>query len=422
MNIDLVLAIALYLILILFYYKYKERFQVQGKVFILYRTKLGLKLMDSVARRFPRVLRFLGTISLLTGFFGMALMLGILIKVTKDLLFVPGAPPGLAPVLPGVPIPGMPALSFFHWIITILIVATVHEFMHGVYARLINVNIKSSGFAFLGPILAAFVEPDDKQLNKKEKKEQMLVYSAGPFANVLLAFILILVFGLSVPAIGLTHDITEHTAIIDLEKIANRTIEPSFNYISLSAIEEGSAAFNAGLKQGDKIIAVGNATIANNTKEFFDMLSSLKPGQKLKIATTEKVYELTAGISKDNSSKGYLGVMFKPEAKIIPKAEFVAKYGKYIAAIPLWFIMLINWIIIINVGIGLFNLLPLGPVDGGKMFYVLMLSVFRDNEKRAKIAFNIITIFCIALLVINLIPWIEKLLVFLFKPILTLIL
>jgi len=422
MNIDLMLALAFYLFLICIYYKYKDRFEVQNKVFVLYKTKLGLRLMDKLARRVPRFLKFLGHISIFTGFAGMVAISVILVKVTKDLITVPGAVPGLAPVLPGVAIPGMPTLSFFHWILAILAVATVHEFLHGVYARLINVDVKSSGFAFLGPILAAFVEPDEKQLEKKTKKEQLLVYSAGPFANMLLAIVLIFLFGLSIPAIGLTHDITKYTAIVDVEDIANKTAEPVFKQLIIDKIERGSPAEAAGLKKGDKIIALDENLITNDTKEFFETLQNLKPGQKLNIKTLEKEIKLLVSEKAENASKGYIGISFKTDLSIEPKKELIEKYGRFIASIPLWLIMLVNWLIVINIGVGLFNLLPLGPVDGGKMFYVAMLALFKDDQGKARKAFITVTIFFVTLLLINLLPWIEKLLIFLFKPILAMIL
>src|SRR3989344_8635488 len=100
-------------------------------------------------------------------------------------------------VLPGVKIPGLPYLGFWHWIITIFILALVHEFCHGILARLYNLKIKSSGLAILGVLLpivpAAFVEPDEKKLFKKKKKEQLSVLAAGPFSNLVLAGIIFLI-------------------------------------------------------------------------------------------------------------------------------------------------------------------------------------------------------------------------------------
>ncbi|MEK6840061.1 MAG: metalloprotease, partial [Nanoarchaeota archaeon] len=72
MNIDLIFALLFYIGLIIFFYKHKENLQVQGKIVALYRTKLGLKLMEKIARTAPRFLKVLGVIGVITGFAGMA--------------------------------------------------------------------------------------------------------------------------------------------------------------------------------------------------------------------------------------------------------------------------------------------------------------------------------------------------------------
>jgi len=174
MNLDLILFLVFVFLIFLFYLRHKERFEIQDKVFALYKTTWGLTWMERLAKKHPRFLSFLSSLGIIIGFIGMIAMTFILIKATFDLIFVPGAPPALAPVLPGVKIaPGLPTLSFLHWIISIVIIAVIHEFSHGVIARLNNIKIKSSGFAFLGPIPAAFVEPDEKQMEKKSRKAQL---------------------------------------------------------------------------------------------------------------------------------------------------------------------------------------------------------------------------------------------------------
>src|SRR3989344_6122478 len=191
MNLDLIFAIIFYGIIYILFLKFRNKFEIQNKIFVLYKTKLGLKSMDSLAKKYPRILNFLGYISILVGFVGIIFIFYILIDGTLKLIITPASQPVLSPVLPGVQIPGLPNLSFWHWIISILIVATVHEFCHGVYSRLSGVKIKSSGFAFLGPILAAFVEPDEKQMNKKSTKQQLAILSAGPFSNIVVGFVVL---------------------------------------------------------------------------------------------------------------------------------------------------------------------------------------------------------------------------------------
>ena len=75
MNFDLIFAIVFYALLFIFYLRHKEKFQVQGKIFALYRTKLGINLMDKLAKKYPKILNFLANISIGIGFIGMILIL-----------------------------------------------------------------------------------------------------------------------------------------------------------------------------------------------------------------------------------------------------------------------------------------------------------------------------------------------------------
>src|SRR3989344_3752472 len=167
MNTDLLLFFLFWILVFIYIQIRKKDFEVQGMLFALRRTKLGLKAMDSWAKKFPRIIRFLGYTGIVFGFAGMLGSLALFAVGTYNLLFVPGSLPVVRPVIPGVDIPGLPfKLSFFHFLLSIFIIAIVHEFAHGVLARAHGIGVKSSGFAFLGPIPAAFVEPDEDSLSK----------------------------------------------------------------------------------------------------------------------------------------------------------------------------------------------------------------------------------------------------------------
>src|SRR3989344_3695086 len=191
MNIDLISALIFYALLVLFFLVKRKKFDVQGKIFVLYKTKIGLNLMDRLAKKIPRLLKVVSFIGIIVGFLGMIVILGFLVYGTYQLFTVPDAKPVLAPVFPGIHIPGAPVLSFWHWIIALFVVAGIHEFSHGVISRVYGIDIKSSGFAFLGPILAAFVEPDEETLKKKKRIQQLSVFAAGPFSNILLGVVLL---------------------------------------------------------------------------------------------------------------------------------------------------------------------------------------------------------------------------------------
>src|SRR3989344_1308087 len=129
----------------------------------------------------------------------MALLSFELIKNLIDLFINEAAVPGVVPVLP-IKAEGVFYVPFFYWIISLFIIATIHEFSHGVVARAHNIPVTSSGFAFLGilvPIIpAAFVEPDEKKMGKKKASQQLSVFAAGPFSNIILGFISLGLFAL----------------------------------------------------------------------------------------------------------------------------------------------------------------------------------------------------------------------------------
>lgn len=379
MNYDLLFVIIFYFILYSLFFIYRKKFDVQSKVFILYRTKIGLRLMERISKH-KKILELLGFFSVVLGFIGMAFILYLLFKGVYSLFYVPSAAPVLAPVLPGIKIAGMPVLSFWHWIIAILIIATVHEFFHGVYARKIGVAIKSSGFAFLGPLLAAFVEPDEKQMAKKKKYPQLQVLSAGPFSNIIFAGIILIIM------------------ISVFNPISNSIIQEKG--LVIVSIDNTMPINKSLLKPGMNIDNVDGKNISNKD-DFLNAINSKKPGDKVFVKANGTFYEVELGNDTNGNTK--MGVYVSP-ASIGLKASIKQKYFDFYPAYA-WILELMFWLFAISLGVGLFNLLPLGPVDGGRMFYVGMLAIFK-NEKKAKKIYLFITLLCLLLIFINLMPFI----------------
>ena len=384
-NYDILFAVIFYGLIVIFFLKYRERFEVQGKIFVMYRTKLGLRLMDYLSKKIPTLLKIFSFMGVIIGFAGMAYITYFIVRYTLKFIFIPGTAPPLAPVLPGVSIPGAPPLSFWHWIIAILILAIVHEFCHGVVARLHNIKVKSSGFAFLGPILAAFVEPDEAQVIKKPKRHQLEMFAAGPFSNIVLAFIFLLILTLIV-----TPYVNENAHLQGLKVIDFKEDFTSSN-----------------IQKGDTIFSVNNINLIN--KRFSDFSDEVKNNVnkevilKLKdINNNIKTTNIKIIPSKDNPEEGTLGIYVKGIYDIKGKAL-------------IWFLLLTIWLFIANLGVGLFNLLPLGPVDGGRMFSTAV-SYFIKSEKKARKLTNIVSFVLLALIIINLLPYLYKLLLFIIKP------
>jgi len=398
MNLDIILAIVFYAFLIIYFFKNREKFQVQGKIFAMYKTKLGLKFMDKIAKKFKFPLKILAGLSIFTGFAGMILIFYFLAKGTIELILLPGTAPAVAPVLPGIKVmPGLPVLSFLHWIIAIFIVAVIHEFSHGIYARYHNIKIKSSGFAFLGPILAAFVEPDEKIMSKKSKKAQLAVFSAGPFSNILTGFIFMAILSfVTMPLLTTAYDdvgINVNT-LIDGYPMQETGIETPFTITSINGVD------------------------VLNSEQFVNVTKEVTPGQTITLGTDKGSYDVKTVENPDNASKGFIGITGF-EIERTPNKEIVDKYTSYLPPFIEWLHMLMFWLWIVSIGIGLFNLLPLGPVDGGRMFLTGLLAVVKD-EKKAKKYWSIISFTCLLLIFINLAPYLWKLLLFISKPLILL--
>ena len=238
----------------------RDKFTVQGKILAMYRTKIGLNLMDRIANAYPRLVKAIGYVGVVFGFSGMVFMFFFLIRETFKFVTMPGTPPPLAPVLPGVSIPGVPTLSFWHCIIAIFLVALVHEFSHGVLARVHKIKIQSSGFAFMGPILAAFVEPDEKEMASKKTMQQLSVLAAGPFSNMVLGLIFLLILNF------FTGPLT------------GSMFQPGG--ITVSSYMEGYPAEATGLKTPLTILKI-NGEDTMDFVQFVNVSSRIKPGDEV---------------------------------------------------------------------------------------------------------------------------------------------
>jgi membrane-associated protease RseP (regulator of RpoE activity) len=386
MNLENIFAIIFLVLLTSLLYKNRKNLQVQKILwpilyFALYRTKLGLPQMDGLAKRYPRFINALSRIGVFIGVIGMFLIAWLMIKNLYDLFFVASAISGVSFVLP-FKVKGGFFVPFFYWIISIFIIAVIHEFSHGVVARLHNIPVKSSGFAFLGVIIpvvpAAFVEPDDKVLAKRSRMQKLAVFAAGPFSNILTAIIFIGLF------IAMSYPVASH--VIEL------------NGVTIQDYTNQSAAQLAGIPKHSTITSIDGVQVLTSDN-LSATLENRKVGEQLSVVTTNGTYALTLGAHPQNSSLPYLGVFVSQSQQTKP--SFEARYGSFTASIILWFMGLLYWLYLLSIGIGLFNLVPIGPIDGGQMSRELFRAVFKKEETAMK-AWGWTSLFFFAIIMINL--------------------
>jgi len=198
---DLIFLVLFGLFVALFLYRHKKRVKVEGKIFLLYRTKFGIRFINWASKTFHGFWNILSYVIIGSGFILMFLAFWLFyqtIQIMISMVVIPKVPPlmPLVPYLPRIFKLPLPPFYFIYWILIILIIAITHEFAHGVIAKTHNLKIKNTGFGFLGPFLAAFVEPDEKRMKKSSNKAQLSILGAGSFSNIGFGIIFLLILQL----------------------------------------------------------------------------------------------------------------------------------------------------------------------------------------------------------------------------------
>jgi membrane-associated protease RseP (regulator of RpoE activity) len=365
-------------------YLNRRKFDVEAKFLYLYRTKVGLRLIESLSR-FKRTIQLISKIGIAFGIAGLVWIVGFIGYRTYTVILEPKTI-GVAPVLPGLPIAGT-GVEFpliMGWI-ALFIIIVIHEASHGVVARAFQVKIKSSGIAFFGPILAAFVEPDEKALAKESGTVQNAVMAAGPFANVVTSviFFLLLAFVLAPVSSSLTH--TQGMMVSPIE---------------------GTPAYAAGLPNSTIIVSINNAS-TKDIEAFLNAPQYLKPNSSVVLVSLEgERYEFRASEHPDNSSAGYMGIMRESLIQEPLSDSIAHKVGFHLMK---WLSELFFWLYFISLNLGLINLFPIFITDGARILHVMLQKLIKDKQG-AIVIWKLINQVCILmLLMLMLLPWIRSL-------------
>ncbi|MFA5019500.1 MAG: site-2 protease family protein [Candidatus Pacearchaeota archaeon] len=434
-----------------FLWKNKKNLKTEGALF-LYKTSWGIKTIDYIGGKYKKTLKALSYVSVILGYILMAGILYLLINTVYSYIAKPEiteaikAPP-IAPLIPYfTTIFGLsdflPPFGAIYFILAILVVATVHEFSHGIFAKRWGVGIKSTGFAFLKyfpAILGAFVEQDDKDMNEKPKFQQMSILSAGTFANVITSIfffvILICIFSLAFSPIGIIFADYAYSpvAISNITSINNISLENP-NYTNLTnaikeieknktivitthestyiatrqmidlqnnsaefiTLYEDAPAINAGLTG---IISEINGVKIKSKEDFSSELSKYSPNEKIEVKTIiggmEKMYEITLEENPHNNGSAYLGIVTYGSFSwfIEDIAHFISStqtanlqvkggvyYSERFRGVSSYAYYLAWWIVAINLMVALFNMLPLGGLDGGRFFELTIESITKSKK------------------------------------------
>lgn len=388
-NADIATLIIFAILLSIFLLYKRKNIETQKVIFpilyiFLYKTKFGIKFMEKFVSKHRTLVKFFGYNFIGFGFIGMIFISLTIIWSILTYIFSPAVQDtGMALVLPGFNIPGIGYLPFWYWLICLFFLALIHEFAHGVVAMAHNVKIKSSGFGILAILLpiipAAFVEPDEKELQKKKDIAQYSVFAAGPIINLFVAFILLLAFPF----------VLNPSLVGPFENSFSEPVGISFDLTD----EELPAAI-AGM-QNETFI---NSVNGNEIKDYQDFLVQIRymiPGEIIEMSNENETFFVTPVLDEDTGLP-LIGISnIRNERAIISGKETSA-------GIYYWFKGLFRWLFLLNFFVGLVNLLPIFITDGARMLQVFLASIIKDKKKAKKIWIKInagfITLLLIGLL------------------------
>ena len=467
---DIIFLIIFIIGLSIFLYR-KKNLKREG-LLLLYKTSWGIKLINRIGKKYKKTLKVLSYISIVMGFFLMIIMVYLFGKILWVYFFSPEIVrtikiPPIMPLIPYLPevfkLTFLPPFYFIYWIIIIAIIAIPHELAHGIYAAYSKVKIKTTGFGFfpyfLPIFLAAFVEPDEKQMSKKKKFNQMAILSAGTFANVLTAiFFLVILWGFFsicfVPA-GVVFD-GYANSIVNLSEVS-RVNNVNINNVTYENLLDNMDEEINEIKIGNQNFLI-NKTVFENNKDRFDNqelaillydspafrasmagaiseingvkinskekleqeLLSKSPGENISIKVFDgeeyKDYEIILEKHPNKEGMAWLGIGFidRTGGGIIGKVVSIVGFFKdpYVHYQPkfefaLFIYNLLWWIILISFSVALINMLPIGLFDGGRFFF-LTIAAITGSERIAKKAFVYVTYLFLFLLLVIMLLWVRS--------------
>ncbi len=261
---------------------------------------------------------------------------------------VPIEPSGTL-LLPGINLP------LVEGILALIILLLVHEASHGFLSRLCKpaVKLDSGGIALFGFIpMGAFIDPDEKDLNKRKDIEQTRVMVAGSTANIFTMFITFLILIL-------------------------------FLFVTPNVREEGYFVVGGdALPINAEIISVNGETDISNL--------NLTKGETAYIITDQGEF------TKIANEEGKIGFLYSYASKQGFSALLKFKQGFEWLSFVYTTLALI---LILNFFVGVINLIPLPILDG---YHILRINL------KHKLLVKCIMYITIIGFISNFVPWIFK--------------
>ncbi len=351
----------------------RKKIKIEG-IMIMRRTRKGRDFIDRVARLCPRCWNSLAIVAVLLSL--VVICVGPFFLWNQAASIAAGeAKEGVRLILPWAVSevesrPGILLLPWWLWVIAALSVMIPHELSHGIVSRVEKIPISSLGWVLFLFLPGAFVEPDEKKLKKAKKSTRLKIYAAGSFANFIVA---LLVSGI--------------VLLINLSMLTPNGIIPA----GLIADYPCYQANVTGVIQG---IAGQPVLVAEDVSRI---LSEISVGSNITIRTDEGLFNITTAENPDQANKSFIGIAGPFGQSYALKDNIKAKFGDVMPHIET-LKMILFWVFLINAGVGIVNLLPLKPLDGGIIFE----EIISDMTTNARKVTGAVSIAMLLLLLFNL--------------------
>jgi len=369
--ISLALFIAIWLGLYVVLRSFRtERWGLTAKPFyLIYRTAALNRFMERIAqrRRFAWLVAWNVSAALAVG-----QILFIFYSLVKNAYLFFQRPEEAAQVTLIVPGLTVSLESLPYVLISLAVVVVTHEFAHGIASLAEKVPLKSAGI-FLAVVLpGGFVEIDEERLEKAGLPTKLRIFSAGSSANIAVGMLVLL-------------------SIANFTLTISPFYSPDSSGVLITGLVEEGAAENVGIKKWDMILSL-NATPVKGVDELREYMAKVKPNSTLKVTTGRGDFIVTTQTSPQNPGRALIGIVpfnyYPPRVRSLPNE---LPYKLYLTE---------NWMHMILVSVALLNMLPIGPLDGGK-FADTVLKI--TKTKRSKEIGAAITGVCIMILGLNIV-------------------
>ncbi|MFQ5909293.1 MAG: site-2 protease family protein [Thermoplasmata archaeon] len=412
-------------------------------IFLMWKTYKGKRALEKIAT-LKRFWKAYGDLAVVICIVGMFVITGFLVYAAT---LVPSIPKGRAPPVEAViGIPGLnPFIPIGYGIVALAAAIVIHEFSHGILTYVSKLKVLSLGILFFIVPIGAFVEPDEEGLKNIDRRSRSRLFAAGPASNLLFALIFSFVFTSSMmTSISPVHEgVGVYGVVVGSPAEGNLTpgmMIHSFNetpvedYLSFSAaVEKTRAGQNVSIGVYDDGSAY-NMTLTLADRFNFTQVANDSGKGYLGVKTvfvftimgTSRILEVKNGPDFYNpftdfrdpdyfagSLFAYIGL---PILRMSPFPEWftqfyqVEGFWSFLPADAFWILAnVVYWLFWLNLMLGLTNVLPAVPLDGGYIFRDGLESVMQKTnpdmtaERREGYARNIS--YAMALFILALILW-----------------